>query len=51
MFKDRGSHKIKHYNYCDEQDPVGDRLEIFRGKPIYQKIFQAEEEEVYNRYV
>lgn len=51
IFYKRGKEeKIKHYNYCDEQDPVGHRLDKFANKKVYDRIFQLEEDVVYNRY-
>ena len=33
--------RIQHYNFCDEQDPVGHHLEIAMDKTLYQDIFDA----------
>lgn len=30
---------IKHYNFCDEQDPVGHRLDFARTAPAFRKVF------------
>ncbi len=49
LFKDRLD-KIKHYNYCDEQDPVGHFLDLFEKQPVYSKLFEKQEDIVYNRY-
>ncbi len=49
LFKDR-ENKIKHFNYCDEQDPVGHLLDFFEKHTVYSKVFQKEEDIVYNRY-
>ncbi|MEM6298039.1 MAG: hypothetical protein AAF740_05045 [Bacteroidota bacterium] len=43
-------HKIRHYNYCDEQDPVGHALDILNEKTAYNRVFTLEEDSVYNRY-
>lgn len=51
IFKDRKFNKIKHYNYCDEQDPVGDKLEQLRDRPVYQRLFEPVQEDFFNRYV
>lgn len=42
--------KIQHYNYCDEQDPVGHKLEILRRKDKYDLIFENTHEEIFHRY-
>jgi hypothetical protein len=49
LFKERST-KIKHFNYCDEQDPVGHLLDFFGKHTVYEKIFSGEEDIVYNRY-
>jgi hypothetical protein len=49
LFQNR-THKIKHFNYCDEQDPVGHLLDLFEKQPVYKKIFEKHEDIVYNRY-
>lgn len=49
LFKDRET-KIKHFNYCDEQDPVGHLLDYFSKHAAYEKIFSSQEDIVYNRY-
>ncbi|MFT5913799.1 MAG: hypothetical protein ACI81T_000283, partial [Bacteroidia bacterium] len=46
----RDGSKIKHYNYCDEQDPVGHQLDKFKSKKIYERIFDIKEDMVFNRY-
>lgn len=46
--------KIPHYNFCDEQDPVGHRLNVARGTMNYKKIFDpgrnSERDIVFRRY-
>lgn len=42
--------KIKHFNYCDEQDPVGHSLDLLRARPVYHRYFECIEDCVYNRY-
>lgn len=44
-------HKIKTFNYCDEQDPVGHTIDIVEQKKAFKKIFSAKEDIVYNRYI
>lgn len=34
---------IKHYNFCDEQDPVGHRLDFARTAPAFRKVFGLSE--------
>ncbi len=34
--------RIRHYNFCDEQDPVGHHLDVARGTVNYKKIFDAD---------
>lgn len=42
--------KIRHFNYCDEQDPVGHALDLLSTKTTYQRVFSLKEDSVYNRY-
>jgi hypothetical protein len=49
LFQNRQT-KIKHFNYCDEQDPVGHLLDHFEKQAVYGKLFTKEEDIVYNRY-
>jgi hypothetical protein len=35
-----GNRKIKHYNFCDEQDPVGHNLDLTRKTEVYPHIFE-----------
>ena len=49
------SNTIRHYNFCDEQDPVGHHLDLTRNKTrIYKKLFDITDTEgrdvVYRRY-
>ncbi len=48
------SRTIKHYNFCDEQDPVGHHLDLTRRTAMYRKIFSiddtARRDVVYRRY-
>ncbi len=45
---------INHYNFCDEQDPVGHHLDLTRRTSMYRKIFStadtARRDVVYRRY-
>ncbi len=34
--------RICHYNFCDEQDPVGHHLDVVRGTSNYKKIFDCD---------
>ena len=43
--------KIPHYNYSDEQDPVGYFLNEIAAKPVYNNAFKKEEDIVYNRFI
>ncbi len=56
--------KIKHFNFCDEQDPVGHHLELARNlteediladpacksDTFFSEIFETKEDQVFNRY-
>ncbi|HKP95608.1 MAG TPA: hypothetical protein VJ385_07615 [Fibrobacteria bacterium] len=35
--------RIKHYNFCDEQDPVGHRLDFARTAPAFKAVFETPE--------
>lgn len=41
---------INHYNYCDEQDPVGQRLDCLYSTPAYRRFFVQKQDRVFNRY-
>lgn len=47
----RSGEKIKHFNYTDEQDPVGHALDKFRETEAFKGIFENGEDRVFNRYV
>lgn len=49
LFRKR-KHKIRHFNYCDEQDPVGDKLDKFKSRKVYGHLFESVEDIVYHRY-
>ncbi len=36
-----GKRRIRHINYCDEQDPVGQSLDTLRSTTAYQQFFTA----------
>jgi hypothetical protein len=40
----RPDKKIVHYNLCDEQDPVGHKLDVAQGTEHYGKFFVTDEE-------
>jgi len=40
----RADKKIVHYNLCDEQDPVGHKLDVAQGTEHYGKFFVTDEE-------
>lgn len=46
--------KINHYNFCDEQDPVGHHLDLTRRTTVYEKLFDTVDREkrdiVFRRY-
>lgn len=42
--------KIKHFNYSDELDPVGHKLDIVEQTPAYDNFFKKEIDVVFNRY-
>ena len=49
------SNTIRHYNFCDEQDPVGHHLDLTRNKTrVYKQLFDITDTEgrdvVYRRY-
>ena len=41
---------IAHFNYCDELDPVGHKLDVVQQTPGYRKVFECPEDVVFNRY-
>jgi hypothetical protein len=43
--------EIKHYNYCDEQDPVGGELDVARTAAGFDSVFSTVEDRVFTRYV
>ena len=43
--------KIRHFNFCEEQDPVGQHLFLLETAEAYKQVFHKEQDEVYTRYV
>ena len=50
QYFERRKNKIKHFNYCDEQDPVGHKLAVLRDRPLYDYVFEDAGEVIFNRY-
>ncbi len=50
-FRKTPENRIKHYNYCEEQDPVGHNLAVVKTTGAYQHLFSSEEDIIYNRHV
>jgi hypothetical protein len=48
--RDGNEHRIKHFNYSDEQDPVGGELDVAHMTPAVKKLFTKEEDLVFTRY-
>jgi len=46
----RETHKIQHYNYCDEQDPVGHELDTAYTADVVNQLFDIKEDVVFMRY-
>jgi len=46
----RKSPRIAHFNYCDEADPVGNKLDVVQQTPVYDSVFRGCEDVVFNRY-
>lgn len=42
--------RIRHYNYADEQDPVGHNLDVAATAPAVLEVFDRAEDVVFNRY-
>ena len=43
-------HRIAHFNYADELDPVGHKLDVACVTPAYRAVFDCKEDVVFNRY-
>lgn len=46
----RKTARIRHFNYADEQDPVGHNLDVAATAPAILEIFDRAEDVVFNRY-
>ncbi|MCY4515590.1 MAG: hypothetical protein OXC69_10765 [Candidatus Tectomicrobia bacterium] len=46
----KGGRRIRHFNYCDELDPVGHHLEVASETAAYRAVFENCEDIVFNRY-
>ncbi|HHC74364.1 MAG TPA: hypothetical protein ENK78_04775, partial [Thiothrix sp.] len=46
----RATKKIKHYNYCDEQDPVGHELDTAYTADVVNSLFEKKEDVIFMRY-
>ncbi|NOT86086.1 MAG: hypothetical protein HOP02_15190 [Methylococcaceae bacterium] len=42
--------KIRHFNYADEQDPVGHELDVLITTPVWNELFEKGEDVVFARY-
>ncbi|MBX3268996.1 MAG: hypothetical protein KF729_01975 [Sandaracinaceae bacterium] len=42
--------RIAHFNYCEEQDPVGHHLDFAATSSAYGRLFSRQEDRVYVRY-
>jgi len=49
LIQSRG-YKIRHFNYSDEQDPVGFELNILKSTPAWQALMEIGEDIVFARY-
>lgn len=43
--------KIQHFNYSDEQDPVGHELNILKSTAVWDELADIPEDIVFNRYI
>jgi hypothetical protein len=46
----RQTSRIRHFNYADEQDPVGHNLDVAATAPAVLEVFDRVEDFVFNRY-
>jgi hypothetical protein len=46
---ERGRKRIAHFNFCEEQDPVGHNLDFVGGTVAYRKLFEKKQDQVYVR--
>jgi hypothetical protein len=49
-FVKKRTSKIRHFNYSDEQDPVGHELNILETTPVWQTLMEKGEDVVFARY-
>ncbi len=49
-FSNGRSKKIRHFNYSDEQDPVGNELNILETTEVWDKLFEMGEDVIFCRY-
>ena len=49
-FGDADHEQIRHFNFCDELDPVGHRLDVVAGTPVYKILLNMEQDWLFNRY-
>jgi len=42
--------KIRHFNYAEAQDPVGDNLDVARTAAAFDAVFENVEDKIYTRY-
>lgn len=47
---DATGRKIRHFNFCDEQDPVGHNLDLLHHNTVVKTFFDLIEDKVYVRY-
>ncbi|HUP42455.1 MAG TPA: hypothetical protein VM599_04530, partial [Thermoanaerobaculia bacterium] len=50
LAKERKGRKIRHFNYCDEQDPIGHNLDVAQTAEAFEGVFEVAEDLVYNRF-
>lgn len=48
--RDDKEHQIRHFNYSDEQDPVGGELDVASTATAVNRLFRKEEDVVFTRY-
>jgi hypothetical protein len=49
-FRSSETTRIQHYNYCEEQDPVGHNLDIAASAAAFGAVFKTREDKVMTRY-
>lgn len=50
LLQQREQAKIRHFNYCDELDPVGHNLDVVRKTAAFKEVLECPEDVVFNRY-